>query len=122
VKRDFIAWALLFVVGFIQFPIFFVIYRPLWPFLRKKAPLLLAGCGRPLVIVAGVLLIVIPGYLVVMFANQILRPVAGYALAGTWGAGLTLGLKACVAYYGSKDKKKKKPMQWKIGSHIEKSK
>jgi hypothetical protein len=107
VKRQLIALLLLFLVGSIQIRVFFGIYRPLWPFLRRHAPLLLAGRGMPLFLASAVLLVAIPGLWAVVFAAQFMVPVGNYLLGGAWAAGLMLGLKACVAYYAPIDKKEK---------------
>ena len=92
----------------------------MWPFLRKHAPILLFGRGRPLVISELVLLIGLPA----VVTMHLLSAVSGappLVFVGPWLGGLGLGLLASVIYYSDKNARAKR-LKWRIGSNVKEPK
>jgi hypothetical protein len=117
--NHFLAWSpLLF--GVVQVPILFAVGRPLWPFLRKKAPLLLMGRGMPLLITEVALIILVPGAVVLALISSYFGTTS-LAFIRPWLSGLGLGFAACVMYYMPKDTKQKSH-KWRIGSGLKEPK
>ena len=100
-----LAWSSL-IFGAVQVPAFFAIVRQLWPFLRRNKPSLLIARGVPLFISEVVILILLP---VAAFAALLSSSLGAHAalFVRPWFNGLSLGLAASVAYYGSKDFQKR---------------
>ena len=100
------------VVGAVQVLACFVIGRPLWPFLRARAPRLLGFRGTPFALGIVIFLIVIPGalfYSMVSSSFESASPIVVMRdLWRPWIRGLGVGLSLCVLYYGPKDLAKRR--------------
>ena len=115
----FLAWLPL-LIGVLQVPMSMAICRPLWPYLRKRAPMLLCMHGTPYFVTAIVLLIVVPGMAVVEGLSHYVG-VLPRVLANRWGSGLSSGLVASIWYYAPIDIKRR-PLKWRIGSNVKEHK